>query len=96
MARLRNEELEEELVRYKLLYSAIPFPSAMVLKYATVMPKSCMRMRIPCRLTACHLGEVEGEVIIHKKHWHQGTYGIQVSEILRVIHVIQTRCFDPA
>jgi hypothetical protein len=63
MARLRNEELEEELVKYKLLYSNFPYSCALGLKSTTVTLRPCMRTRTPCRLIACHLlWLVEGEV----------------------------------
>jgi len=68
MARLRNEELEEELVRYKLLYSTFSFPSAIVLKSTTVTPRPCTRTRTPCHLIAYHLlGLAEREVVTYNQ-----------------------------
>jgi hypothetical protein len=53
MARLRNEEMEEELVRYKLLFvlspTAIQVPT--LIRFCLLaMQKRCIKTRTPCRL----------------------------------------------
>ena len=52
MARLRNEEMEEELVRYKLLSDLSPLApvDANLIHFLLVMQKRCIRTRTPCQL----------------------------------------------
>lgn len=95
MARLRNEELEEELVRYKLLYSPNSFPCVMVLTCATDMPKSCMRTQTPCRLIACHHWVTNGEVT-HDPKLASREIGNTGERDARVIHVMFRLCGEMA
>lgn len=52
MARLRNEEMEEELVRYKLLsvlFARASRAPRLIQLYLLVMQKQCIGTRMPCR-----------------------------------------------